>query len=390
MKNICTVLALLTWWGGCQTSPKFSQNTFENFQIQKISEKGIQTIEISSTRGEWPTTKNLTLTPISISGKNLKIAILGDTGCRLKDLKKGSNYQDCHSPIEWPYVQAVQAIANENFDFAIHTGDYHYREQCTDPSICPQYTQSIGYGWPAWWDDFYGPSQPLFKKTPILFVRGNHEDCNRAYSGWGPLSVLDKKFQDRCDEIEPYQWIEMGDLVLINFDDSAFDDKGTITQLDREKWLMLLKQLQMRIAGLQKKKEIWFIAHKPVIGFAPNKTDAEPHEIPTNLIEIMSESGLLEEIDYFLAGHIHNQQIIAQPAKPIQVIVGHTGTALAPFGRRIMNQKLTSTTENKYSFGYAVFQRLGFKKWHWQFKNLKGETNLDCSVIGRKVDCEFK
>jgi predicted phosphodiesterase len=390
MKKIILLSLILTSWGGCQTSPQFAQNQFEKFQLQKITEKGIQTVAITSTSGDWPNVEYKDLKPISISGKKIKFAILGDTGCRLKEAKHGGGYQDCHLPSEWPYVQAAQAIAAETYDFAIHTGDYHYREQCTDKKVCPVLTQSIGYGWPAWWDDFYGPSQPLFKKSPILFVRGNHEDCQRAFSGWGPLSVQDKKFQDKCDEIEPYQWIEFDDLVMINFDDSAFDDKHDMSAVDRQKWLQLLKQLEFRIGNLNAKKEIWFIAHKPVVAYVPSADDAEPNEISDNLYSLMKESGLLKQIDYFLAGHIHNQQVIASKEKPIQVIVGHTGTALSPFGRKIMSHLLTTTTENKYSFGYAIFERIGFKKWRWNFKNLKGQSELECLVRDAKVNCDFK
>lgn len=374
---------------GCQSAPTVSQNQFTPFELRKIIERGIQTVDLSPSKSDWPNLKYKDLKPFSFKSDNLKIAILGDTGCRLIENQFGAKYQDCPNPKEWPYAKAVATITKETYDFAIHTGDYHYREKCTDAVLCPQLTKSLGYGWPAWWDDFYGPSQALFEKSPLLFVRGNHEDCNRAYSGWGPLSSSNKKFQDRCHEIEPYQWIEMGDLVLINFDDSAFIDREELKTGDREKWVQQLKQLEMRLAELKNKKEIWFIAHKPVVGFMPDKSTAEPIEIKKNLYSVMKEVGLLSRIDFLLAGHLHSQQLMNSADLPLQIVVGATGTALEPFGRKIMNEKLTTTTENKYSFSYAVFERTGFKRWHWQFKDLDGVTQLDCKVNEGKANCEL-
>lgn len=388
MKQILLLCPLLLLFlGSCTSSPILLNQKFESFQIQKINENGIQNIQISPSSESWPLVQYKESSAHTLVAKNIKFAVIGDTGCRLKESKGRQFYQNCHLSDEWPYVALAQTVAKEDYSFLVHTGDYHYREHCSDKKLCPILSQSIGYGWDAWWDDFFKPSQPLFQKGPILFVRGNHEDCSRAYSGWGPLSVNSKKFSDLCEEIEPYQWIEMQDLVMINFDDSAFEDKKTLSSVDVARWTKILTDLKQRISKVKATKEIWFLSHKPVLGYFPNEEDAEPQEINDNLRTLMKSTQLLSMLDYILSGHVHNQQIITTEANVTQIIVGHSGTALDPFGRRIQTSKLISTTENRKSFGYALFERTGFKKWNWIFKNKNGQQDLKCAVKINTVKC---
>src|SRR3989344_83386 len=310
MNKILILSLALLFWGSCKTTPSFFVFPFETFQIRKIVDKGVQTVELQANQAAWPDVTYKELTPLKLNSKKIKIAVIGDTGCRLKESKGVGTYQNCNLTNEWPYAHIVQSLVKESYDFAIHTGDYHYREHCSDKKLCSGYAKSVGYGWNAWWDDFYGPSQALFKKSPLLLVRGNHEDCNRAYSGWGPLSVFNKKFADICEEIEPYQWIEMDDLVLINFDESGFEDRKPSLEGQRLQWLRELKNISERISQLKTKKEIWFLAHKPVLAFYPENKTAEPVAIDEYLKALLSESGLIKKIDYFLSGHIHSQQLV--------------------------------------------------------------------------------
>ncbi len=393
MKKIVLLLSVLIFWGSCQTSPLIpaqnSQNSFAPFKIKKIVEAGIEEVQVSPSKSAWPDVSyQKSETSLAVNSQTLVMAVIGDTGCRLKETKNKNSYQKCQLSEEWPFPKLAEKLANEKYDFLIHTGDYHYREHCSDPKICAEITKSIGYNWNAWWDDFYGPAQLLFQKSPLLAVRGNHESCPRAFSGWGPLSAINKNFKDSCEPFEPVQWIEIGDLVLLNFDDSAFDDAHEVSESDNLIWLNQFQQILKRIDSQKNKKEIWLLTHKPVYGYTPADDDAEPEEIKPLLKNILDKSGLLKKIDYVLSGHIHNQQIVLAHPEIKQLIVGHSGSALDPFGRKIFNRKLTSTTESKYSFGYALFERQGFKKWKWIFKNKQSETVLTCSINQQKIKCD--
>lgn len=380
-------LFILLIWEGCQTTPKILNPEFNEFKIQKIVSTGIETLVVKPTSDAWPRVQTVSTSPLPSSTKNLRLAVIGDTGCRLKENQYGKTYQDCSSAKEWPYADVVKALGAENYNFGIHTGDYHYREQCTDAKLCPAFGKYFGYGWGAWWDDFYGPSQSLFLKTPWLFVRGNHEDCNRAYLGWAALSATTKPFTDGCTGAEPYQWIEMDDLVLINFDNSAMEDRKPLKKEDIGLWNSKFVEIKNRIQELKTKKEVWFLTHKPMFGFVPNSTDAEPQALSPFMADMLKQSGLYDKIDIFLSGHIHTQQVDQLPEK-LQLVVAHSGTSLDSFGRKILTDKINTTTESKYSFGYAIFEKLGFKKWNFIFKDQKGVTQLSCLSTNNTVNCE--
>ncbi len=102
----------------------------------------------------------------------------------------------------------------------------------------------------------------------------------------------------------------------------------------------------------------------PAIKLAESMAESktEPLAIKDYLRALMTEAGLINKIDYFLSGHIHNQQLVLSEKNQLQqIIVGHSGTALDTFGQKIKNSKMISTTESKTSFGYAIFERTGFK-----------------------------
>lgn len=378
------------FWGGCQTAPIGYNPSFETFEVRKMTEAGIVSVEVKyKDQQMWPDVEFYPAQPYTFNAAKLKVGVIGDTGCRLKENNGKKSYQNCMNKSEWPYASIIETFSQEKFDFAIHTGDYHYREQCTDARLCPGYTKSIGYTWAAWWDDFFAPTQPLFKKAPVLLVRGNHEDCLRAYSGWNILSPLNKDFKEQCTPIEPYQWIDLGDIVFINFDDSGYEDRKPMKPADQQAHQDVLATLAKRIDETKGQKEIWFLAHKPVFAYTPSKTEPKAVDaITPNLQQSMQAAGLLGKIDYILSGHIHNQQLVLDNKNLTQIIVGNSGSALDPFGRKIKEAKMISTTDLPTSFGYAVFERQGFKKWLMKFKNQEGVDDLTCQVNKKVISCK--
>ncbi|HSM76476.1 MAG TPA: metallophosphoesterase [Bryobacteraceae bacterium] len=146
-----------------------------------------------------PKTHSLTLAgkPLRLPKTPRRVAVLGDTGCRVK----GNQIQNCGDPAVWPFRAVAARIAAESPDLIIHVGDYLYRESpCPDPSRgC---AGPSGDNWPAWKADFFEPAAAALSAAPWAFSRGNHEDCRRSWRGW--FYYLDPRpFSNACATYTP-------------------------------------------------------------------------------------------------------------------------------------------------------------------------------------------
>jgi uncharacterized protein (TIGR03437 family) len=109
-----------------------------------------------------------------------RITVLGDTGCRMDT----SNSQACSDPKAWPVATVAASALSTNPQLLIHDGDYHYREAQCSPSVPGCAGSPWGYNWDVWREDVFRPLQSLLPAAPWVFVRGNHESCDRAGEGW--------------------------------------------------------------------------------------------------------------------------------------------------------------------------------------------------------------
>lgn len=133
--------------------------------------------------------------------------IVGDTGCRMK----GDTIQDCSGKGDgepWRWAQIAATATAQKPDLIIHVGDYLYRE-----IPCPEGNKNCegspyGDTWATWDIDFFEPVGDLLTAAPWIFVRGNHEDCNRAWKGWflllDPLPLTSENFTDCAQHPDPY------------------------------------------------------------------------------------------------------------------------------------------------------------------------------------------
>jgi hypothetical protein len=381
--------------GACQSSQIISEPVykpeFQIFEINKITETGVQNFKIIPSDKTWPQVQYGSEVPLKYKSKDLRIAVVGDTGCRLKESQDGeAEYQNCSDPKEWPYAAAAKKISEEKYDFAIHTGDYHYREQCSNSKVCKSITNSTGDNWPTWHDDVYLPGLSITQKSPVIFMRGNHEECSRAGTGWLPLGAGKKTFFDACENIEKTLITQVGDVVFVNFDNSNFNEKKELTEQQENTYLSELKFVKERLMKIKNKKEIWFLVHKPVYGYYPlKKKGQKPAALSKNMSGLLDKAGLTPMIDYIISGHVHNAQVNVSKSGPVQIIVGHGGTALDPFDFNGAPKDLLSSTKTLSNFGYAMLQRRGLKKWNLEFKDLTGKIEMKCELKGSATNCKL-
>jgi hypothetical protein len=211
-----------------------------------------------------------------------RIAVFGDTGCRIKNNKK---LQDCRDARKWPYAKVARHAAQAIPDLVIHVGDYLYRESC-DVTACAD--TPTGYGWDVWNADFFTPSLPLFSAAPWIMVRGNHESCSRAAEGW--FRFLDHAPpESSCAAMSPFFVADLGGQSFVVMDSSAVaggdgaegsagdndddddDDAGTARAAD------LIEKIRSRYQSIAQSipAHAWLLTHAPFYGIRRDKTTEE-------------------------------------------------------------------------------------------------------------------
>jgi hypothetical protein len=251
-----------------------------------------------------------------------RIAVIGDTGCRLDSWEGGSSYQACNDPTAWPFAQVAASVAAWQPDLIVHVGDYLYRE---DP--CPASEPGCagsphGDNWPTWNADFFTPASALLGVAPWVFMRGNHETCARNAEGW--FAHLDTRpYQPTCQQFtEPYVTTLNG-LSLAVIDSAEAGDETPTPEETSEFKRQFERLAQLAPAGS------WLVTHRPVHGILEG-TRGE-FEVETATFKDATGGTLPGAYALILSGHIHIAEAIAFEAssdRPPQLISGNSGTAL--------------------------------------------------------------
>ncbi len=382
--------------------------------------------------------------PASLPKTVTKIAMFGDTGCRVDD----DLHQDCSSPTSWPLAKNSKAIAKEHADLAIFTGDFYYREsRCgvtkTNPDpLNPDRTvidkcggtpepvpgadfNDTDYGWMA---DVFIPMSPLFKRTPILPVRGNHEECARGGNGWflffdssplGAAACAPKAAYGKvpADVIAP-TWkvdlrISVDRTLRTVVVDSANGRNAEITALAAKQRPAYQRadELSAKVKG----RESWLVTHRPMFGV---DTTEERFNVPwwnqwTAVDQTAAAYGLTRHYNAMIASHVHVAQVVQIPGQPAQVVVGNGGSIpdspdLATYARPAHGPLLggdgvalagipayakpypnATYLWTKIKYGYVVATP-GAKADTWTLdqKGYDGKVFATCKMVGQHTTCK--
>ena len=309
-----------------------------------------------------------------------RVMVFGDTGCRIK----GAYVQDCSSPKEWPFPLIAVQAAKLKPDLVIHVGDYLYRE-----SPCPAgNTKCAGspYGdnWDAWAADFFTPAAPLLASSPWVFVRGNHEDCDRNGAGWlrllGPLPVNPVA---GCVGHIPLYTVPLGDVNLAVMDNADAPDATVDTDLRTE--------YEADFATLAKLNDppLWLAMHRPIwgavtlmgMGVGGNRT----------MIAALTGPHALDHVALMLAGHIHTFEALNYRGnEPPQIVAGFGGGNLDDAPADLSGLNLSGTTVHDglsvAGFGFLMMVR---EKAGWQIDVYKVNGTIEerCTFADRRLDC---
>jgi hypothetical protein len=251
-----------------------------------------------------------------------RIVILGDTGCRLL----GATLQNCNNPQDWPFANVAAAAAKLNPDLVLHVGDYQYRESPCPPGNAGCAGTPYGDNWPAWKADFFAPAAPLLAAAPWIFVRGNHEDCNRAGPGFlrllGPLA-----HSSNCvGHLSPFR-VPLGDFSLLVMDNADASD----TAVDQAK--IAAYDADIAAALTPSAVPVWLALHRPIWAAITG-----PMGIPAGgnaqTIASAQKNMLDKPVTLMLSGHIHSFEILnfirrgRAGVPPPQIVAGNGGDNL--------------------------------------------------------------
>jgi len=310
-----------------------------------------------------------------------RILVFGDTGCRLDR----NVIQDCNDPTAWPFPKIAAAAANARPDLVIHVGDYHYRELPCPAERGGCARSPWGYGFDAWYADFFDPAAPLLSAAPWIMVRGNHEDCARAGEGW--VRFLDRLPASAiCRDLTGIFVARLGDFGVVVVDGArAEDPKGDMSDLAG----LLRNQLAEVVAKVP--GEAWLVAHRPLNAMR-SALDRRANEVENAVQELAFGSIMPVGVRMTVAGHIHFFQAVDFGAsRPPQLVVGTGGDNLAivpplsMVGSDINGRKIVDSM-TRSGFAYMVWDRTG-NLWIGTLFDVDGKTLNHCRLLDRSLSC---
>jgi len=321
--------------------------------------------------------------PVTFEPK--RIAVIGDTGCRLK----GDHIQACDDPAQWPFSVIAAAVAREKPDLVIHVGDYYYRETACPDSMTGCAGSPFGDNWPAWRADFFAAAGPLLTAAPWVFVRGNHEECSRGGEGWNrtlapyafDVSAVCKTFED------PYV-VKLSNLTLAVVDVSKAREE-TLDQAQADMYRAQYGSLEPMTSG-----ETWLLQHRPI--WSPG-AELGGHLLGDNkTLEVAAQGMIPGNVALILSGHHHLFQTLTYVSDlPVQIVAGNGGDYLNlgsptdPAGWVIEGVKVKSGVDLPGAFGFSMIEK---QENGWRLTNFdpSGAPHQTCAIAGRAADCTAK
>jgi hypothetical protein len=337
--------------------------------------------------------RHLRLPPVTLAS----VAVLGDTGCRLKASKKakaqkkkgvddhGGDFQDCDSTADWPFSTLAASIAGKAPQLVVHVGDYLYRE-----SPCPKGDDGCkgspyGDNWPTWQADFFKPAAPLLASAPWIATRGNHEDCGRAGDGF--MLFLDTTSAQNgkppaCADLLPAFTATAGGQSFFVMDTSDADDSCDPCNS---------QPYAQQFASANAAPGTWFVSHKPIWGF--NNKASLNATLQGALAQWQGK--LPPGFTLAVGGHIHLWEVLgfADQRTP-QFVIGNGGTKLdKAITSSLKGKSIGGTTVSygatKDKFGYTIFRPAsGTANWAADYYSAKGNEKLTCTASATAVSCQ--
>ncbi len=310
-----------------------------------------------------------------------RLLLIGDTGCRLRALA----LQHCNVLADWPFRLVADKAAEARPDVVLHLGDLIYREQACPRSEKGCAGSPYGDNWETWKADFFDPARALLEAAPFVFVRGNHEDCNRNHEGWRRfVSAFPYDAQAACAPQEPPFRVDLGGVALAVLDVTRAEDRAV-------DWALapFFKQQFAALAGDE--GPLWMAMHKPIYGSIRVKDGVSIGDNKT-LVEA-ARGALPPNVQAVLSGHLHLFEALRfKQDLPAQIVAGSGGDMLDTMPQKLQGLTVGDATVESGRgaagvYGFALMER-GEKEWRLTKFDLHDKPLVRCALRARKLVCE--
>lgn len=321
-----------------------------------------------------------------------RIVIIGDTGCRLH----GASVQPCNDPKGWPFPKIAKIAAAHAPDLVIHVGDYYYRE-----TPCP-ITQPLCAGspsgdhWPTWRADFFDPAAPLLQVAPFVFVRGNHEQCQRGGAGWSRL-LEPTSPGTPCRDLSPSFFWSWPTLALATLDSSSAEDREVNTRVVEDLKTQLSAIVQAERASPNPQQPLFVLTHRPIWALVPVAQLGPFGSLDVAInrtLQAAVRGRLPQGTEMVISGHIHHFAAYDfAGARPAQLVAGEGGDTpefadLPRFDRTTGNVDGLQPTRLSFArYGYVLMERQG-EGWRIEARGLEDEVIAICTASERRLLCQ--
>ena len=320
-------------------------------------------------------------------GNGERFAVIGDTGCE-------ANHGGCNNENFWPFPKIAQSIVHvlQNVPgFIVHVGDYIYREGCVNGAeACgPQ-----GDTWDAWNADFFSPAGVMLRAHPFVFLRGNHEQCARAYQGW--MRFLDANpYREACEKQTKPFVVKTAHLNALLLDSS--DATDVAAKVDPNYVDAMVENMNEVFTQYFKPNEKpgWIFTHRPIWGcMSWNYGLATGCDISTGRtlksVYAKIHGAIDRRFSAVVSGHLPQFGILTlKDNGPMQIIIGNSGAVITPpswlYG---MSDSQRERKDYKISgdFGFSVVTSSPCKNgYDLKLYNVSGVENAHYLLHGNQL-----
>jgi hypothetical protein len=227
----------------------------------------------------------------------------------------------------------------------------------------------------------------LLGAAPWVFMRGNHETCDRNAGGW--FAYLDTRpFQSACQTYtEPYV-APLNGLTFAVIDSAEASDE-TVKPGEEEEYKRAFTHLgQIAPPGS------WLVTHRPVWAIF-DATHGETEATEASYEAAIGDDSLQGHYGLILSGHVHLAEALAfndSSGRPPQIISGNSGTALdniptaSPTAGELSDPQVEEA-ETLSSFGFLTLEPIG-SAWLAVQRNAEGAPLLECRLDLPEMSCE--